>query len=703
MNSPLHSNESPRDVWALLKSDLLPSGERWHQAIKISVAGMLIVAVQMTLRYEILYPAMTTLLIVTEARGFSTFTRFVLNFVGATFGCAAAVALTALFIQQPMLLLPVMWGYIIAVMYFMGSSRYRSSLFMAGYPFIVITFMSFFDKESAEHIAIMVYKSVITGLACAALVMVFLWPLTPLQAIRKRLRRGLLRSQKLLRQIIDDLSGGARMDVRTIIPTYDRMSTPELLRLLDQAQTDFSFDDCVREHLESVILFESRWSARMAITAASISEHRNQPPQNALNTLQACVQGIDRLIEQLESPDPKARLQPPSVAPADCPEWLLPLLEIADEEPRILSAIGACAAINEQPDVVTKTLRNLKASLPTLFRQPFWPLNIVALKHATKCSSAIMICALFCITLNWDKGIGCVETVMLVAQATFGGTLLIGGLRLVGLVTGFLLSIAAVIFVIPTISTLPGIMGLFGVLLLVAGYGMHGSPRVSTPALQTMIVFDFALLQWTRPDISLYPTMNFSLAVGMGVFVTFMVYRFLWPVRAGDQLAPCLASMLAVVAKVIDSATRQPVSKRTMDEAQLRVTNLNAEFMDYHNNLPLESHVPLEVFETQVQAVTIIGEFCDNTLRTLQSRVAGISMAPEAIAASEVHAKNIDQCICMLRGEPQQQWLPLPHAGRSPWGEWLQSNSENQLREVQRVIRDFKDVPQGVPTLLGLA
>ncbi|MFM7807686.1 MAG: hypothetical protein ACKPEA_07105, partial [Planctomycetota bacterium] len=103
-------------LWAKLWQDLQPFPGRATEAIRIAAAGMLIVAVQMTLRYELMYPAMTTLLVVNEIRGFSTLTRFVINFLAVTFSCGAAVALMALFMQQPMFLLPIMAGYITVVM-----------------------------------------------------------------------------------------------------------------------------------------------------------------------------------------------------------------------------------------------------------------------------------------------------------------------------------------------------------------------------------------------------------------------------------------------------------------------------------------------------------------------------------------------------------------------------------------------------------
>lgn len=539
------------NLWARIKADLRPGPERWRHAIRVAAAGMLIIGVQMTLRFELLYPAMTALLILSESRGHGTPTRFLLSFVGATIGCASAVALMALFIQQPFFLLPIMWGYIIVVMYFMGASRYRGAFFAAGYPFIVAVYMSFFDKEHAEHITITVYKSVITGLACSSLVMMFLWPERPEVALRERLERGFLRSRATIAALIEAIGGRRPFDTADFVPESYRMRAPAMIELLDQAQTDLDFGDDERRELSRLIALDTRVAAAVAVTVDRLAPRGASASGNHENTL--------RTLEA----------------------------ELAAAEASLKS--GVFATLERRPDFGTLLLRNLRGCLPRLFRKPLWPPEPAQLKHSVKCSSAIMICALFCITMNWSTGIGCVETVMLVVQATLGGTLLIGGLRLVGVVFGYILSVLVVIWIIPIITTIPGLLAVFGVLLVLVGYAMHGSPRVCVPAMQTMIVFDFALLQLTRPDDSLLPAMDFSLAVGMGVVVTFIIYRLLWPVHAARSVQPTIDAMVASAEVVARAASERRLTPRELDAAHLRFADQYAACMTANANAQLEA------------------------------------------------------------------------------------------------------------------
>ncbi|NDG62930.1 MAG: hypothetical protein EBY29_05605 [Planctomycetes bacterium] len=286
----MHSKTSeiphcPPSFWSLISSDLRPDKERWQFAARIAIGGLLIIAIQMTLRFEILYPGMSILLIVSELRGAGSVTRFVLNLCAATFGCAAAVALGALFIQQPWFLLFILWLYIVAIMYFMGSSRYRGTVFIMGYPFIVINFMMFFDKGNAEHIAIVVYKSVLVGICVVAFVTIFLWPSHPSFTLRERIAKSLVRSQLLLRSLIEHMRSKEQIDVAKLFPDYYRGDIIENMQLLDQAETDSGFDDREHPDLLSFLAFERRVSAGLYLAAQRLASNKFEPTPEAIELL----------------------------------------------------------------------------------------------------------------------------------------------------------------------------------------------------------------------------------------------------------------------------------------------------------------------------------------------------------------------------------------------------------------------------------
>ena len=709
----------PPSLWAKLWQDLQPYPGRATEAFRIAVAGMLIVAVQMTLRYELMYPAMTTLLVVNEIRGYSTLTRFIINFVAVTVSCGAAVALMALFMQQPMFLLPIMAGYITVVMYFMGASRYRSAMFNLGYPFVVVVYMAFFDKTHAEHIAIVVYKSVITGLACGTLVLMLLWPESASGVLREQLVHGLKGSAGLLRRLADAARGVAAFDVEGFVPDRFRAKTPKLMLLADQVQVDCGLGERGRHELFTLVSLNARAAACAGVVVEQLAVGRAIGPREAAS-LDRLADAIDRVVERLEQAGEEEiaseEFHPASVGtvpplPAEAEpvrQERSDILELIDgvttDAERTLPAVEVFDRARRLPDVLTLTLRNLKDLADRCVLQPVRKPNPAMVKHAFKCSATIMICAIFCIAINWTMGIGCVETVMLVVQGTFGGTLLIGGLRMAGVVLGYALAIMLVIFLIPTVTTLPGFWLIFGGTLFLTSWGVAGPPRLGVPCLQAMIVVDFSLLQVTRPDISLLPAMNFALAVGMGVLVTIAVYWLLWPVKAGQVVRPTLSFMLQRVAAATHRAASGSLSGQAVNVMQSTVEEELAKCVAAHTHAQFERHESTHRHELELRAIVTVEQACHRVLSALAAHAVqeppspGVARALEAASARFGRAAAGTAGAAWVGGEGRfdaSETVP-------PWLGEIRAACA-LLDRLPGILAELEGHPEGEASRLGLA
>ncbi len=694
-----------------------PHPGRAKEAARIAVAGMLIVAVQMTLRYELLYPAMTTLLVVNEIRGYSTLTRFIINFIAVTVSCGAAVALMALFMQQPMFLLPIMAGYITVVMYFMGASRYRSAMFNLGYPFVVVVYMSFFDKAHAEHIAIIVYKSVITGLACGTLVLMLLWPESASVALREQLAHGLKGSAGVLRRLAAAARGESAFEPATFVPDRYRAKTPKLMLLADQVQVDCGLGERGRHELFTLVSLNARTAACVGVVVEQMAVGRTVGPEEA-EAIEGLAEAIDRVVERLEavggeedrgevrSPDRVVETsrdaERPGASAAARPgmDGILELVQgVGEDARRALPAIEVFERARQLPDILTLTLRNLRDMADRVVLQPIRQPNPAMVKHAFKCSITIMICALFCIAINWTMGIGCVETVMLVVQGTFGGTLLIGGLRMAGVVLGYAIAIMLIIFLIPTVTTLPGFWMVFGGTLFLTSWGVAGPPRVGVPCLQAMIVTDFALLQTTRPDISLLPAMNFALAVAMGVLVTVAVYWLLWPVKAGKVVRPTLAFMLQRVSAALHRAAHGALSGQAANVMQATIEEELAKCVAAHTNAQFERHESTQRHELELRAVMVVEHACHRVLMDLAAEAGKDPPQPEEAASLEAAAARFARAAARVEGvawdgEPS----PMGASGRFA-GVTRAAGSLDRLRGI---LAELEGHPEGEPIRLGV-
>ena len=718
--------------WAKLRQDFRPFPGRATEAFRIAVAGMLIVAVQMSLRYELMYPAMTTLLVVNEIRGFSTLTRFIINFLAVTVSCGAAVALMALFMQQPMFLLPIMAAYITVVMYFMGASRYRSAMFNLGYPFVVVVYMAFFDKEHAEHIAIVVYKSVITGLACGTLVLMLLWPESPVTLLREQLAHGMKDTAELLRRLAEAARGRAAFDVAGFVPDRFRAKTPKLLLLADQVQVDCGLGQRGRHELFALVSLNARAAACAGVVVERLAEGRAIGDGEA-TTLERLAVALEEVVERLEqvgaeqvsaSETEESRAQTGATGEAAdaggegatgaehaggsaqaMTQGIVAMLEgTRREAERAMRAVGVFVRARVVPDVLTLTLRNLRDMADRVVLQPVREPNPAMVKHAFKCSATIMACALFCIAINWSMGIGCVETVMLVVQGTFGGTLLIGGLRMAGVVLGYTLAILLILFFIPTVTTLPGFWLVFGGTLFVTSWGVAGPLRISVPCLQAMIVVDFALLQVTRPDISLLPAMNFALAVSMGVLVTVAVYWLLWPVKAGKVVRPTLSFMLERVAAGLRRAAAGSLSAQAANVMQSTVEEELAKCVAAHTHVQFERHGSTHRHELELRAIVMVEQACHRVLVALAAHAAARVPVDLVRTGLEAAAERFERASGEMAGRPSAHGVGAAVvAGDVP--DWMHEirSAAATLDGLPHVLAQLDAAPEGEPVPLGIA
>lgn len=694
-------------LWDAIREDLAPEPGRLHAALRLGLAAMLTIGLQMTLRYELLYPGMTTLLILTEARGLGTLTRIVLALLGATFGCGCAVALAALFIQQPWFLIPIMFVYIVAVMYWMGSSRYRGAIFVAGYSFIVTIYMSFFAKEQAEHIATIVYRSIITGIGCGGLVMTVLWPTPPWRALRAQLIESLEQSLDTLRSIREACASGGAFPSESI---HDRSRTTALMQLTQHTETDLDLEPDETSALVTLVAFESRAAAVSALVSEAAHTDRRADIVADAQLLQACEEQLAVVLHTLRDPPSTREFGgdegDASLETAASPSPLEALGALAATAPWARRAATVFGSLPTHRNFLIELFRELEHCIPRLFRMPLWPMNPMQLKHATKCAASIMFCALFCISINWASGIGCVETVMLVVQATFGGTLLIGGLRCIGVIAGYTLSVLLILFLIPTIETIPGFLILFGTVVTGAGWALHGSPRVAVPALQTVIVLDFALLQYTQPSISLVPAMDFSLAVAMGVFVTFIFYRLLWPVRAAHEMRIAVADMLRKTADLVRGASDSTPRQAQLDELRLAVADGMRTAMSFHSNAQLEAQVQPTRGTTEMSLITDSAAICNGIAGALeQGNTIRGGLRSEALLLN-ASASALDDAAAIIAGQPSPPERGVLQANAAgPASAWTHRLTEetNRVASLSALARHLDELPADAPLRLGLS
>jgi uncharacterized membrane protein YccC len=477
--------------------------------------------------------------------------------------------------------------------------------------------------------------------------------------------------------------------------------------LADQVQVDCGLGERGRHELFTLVSLNARAAACVGVVVEQMAVGRTIGPEEA-QAIEGLAEAIERVVEALETAG-KAGTRG-SVAPTPAPVAddavgreigdIRDLLKNACEDARrALPAIEVFERARQLPDILTLTLRNLRDMADRVVLQPIRQPNPAMVKHAFKCSITIMICAVFCIAINWTMGIGCVETVMLVVQGTFGGTLLIGGLRMAGVVLGYAIAIMLIIFLIPTVTTLPGFWMVFGGTLFLTSWGVAGPPRVGVPCLQAMIVTDFALLQTTRPDISLLPAMNFALAVAMGVLVTVAVYWLLWPVKAGKVVRPTLAFMLQRVGAALHRAAHGALSGQAANVMQATIEEELAKCVAAHTNAQFERHESTQRHELELRAVMVVEQACHRVLTDLAAEAGKNPPQPEEAASLEAAAARFARAAAVVEGLAWQGEISPRAAGGRFAGVMRAAGSLDRLRGI---LAELDGHAEGEPIRFGV-
>ena len=617
---------TPSGLWAIIERESRPSPDRWRTAARTAIAGLAIIALESTLWMELIYPAMTVMLVLTHLKAARTLTHTVLNLVGAIVGVGLAIVIGSLFIQQPWFYLACVFATVTGLMYFWATSRYPGCIFVCTYLFLVACFTMIFDRAHAEQTAFTVFRSGGIGVIVTGLVTLLLWPKPAATLLREQLANSIARPLRALEAI--QASARASTAVATPDPgnVLDPLRITESIEIMERAETDAQFrrdDRPVLMNLIGAIRTLASAVARTsdALAGQSVDRDRALPTVDAaaevLRALHGALSGggsleaFETACARAGALDAEATL--PSVRP-------LAHALLTAENARM--ALDGLARLEAPPDPASVLVGNLRECLGGIFRERLAPLNDAAFAHGAKCAMSIIVCLLFCIAMGWTHGIGCVETIILVVQATLGGTIVIGALRLVGIATAALIATGVIAFLIPTIATLPALLLVFAPLLFAVGYAMGGSERAATPAVQTMIAVDFMLLQVPRPSIDLYPVMNFSLAIGMAVLVTFIVYHFVWRVRAIDRIPVVTRAMRDEVDRARSLATMGRLSVDALWRATARVDAQYPQLLRLHEDARIDAPRAANEEEARLSSINAAHDEATAALQELMQRAA---------------------------------------------------------------------------------
>ncbi len=193
-------------------------------------------------------------------------------------------------------------------------------------------------------------------------------------------------------------------------------------------------------------------------------------------------------------------------------------------------------------------------------------LNTTALQFALKVVLATYLGYLFYTAVQWPGIHTCMLTCIILALPGLGAINQKGVMRLIGAALGSMAALLATVFVIPHLDSITGLLLLSLAVIAFGAWIAAGSPLTDYVGFQLVFCFALALLGKFGPTTDLTEIRDRAVGIVLGVIISLVVYRQIWPEREAGQVPSAVAELLRALSRV--AAACGSASKDEYEQAQ---------------------------------------------------------------------------------------------------------------------------------------
>ncbi|RDK02438.1 FUSC family protein [Paraburkholderia lacunae] len=605
-----------RDAGAFLKRELAPFPGRVNVMLRAMLTSAIVIVASMALEVPELALSLLVVFYVTQSNVVLTRLVGVMFIGGSTLAIGLSILLLKFTFDYPLLRI------VTASLLFFGSV-YLLRVLKIGVVFfivaiVVIYVQSFVDRTDQADLLIRavlwVWVAVNYPIALTLLVNTLLLPAEPQLQLKAEIHRQLASLEARLTQLFDGSTNAAPITLAAV--QQGALTLQKLLRFTTMRDAHY------REH-QALQLAGIATVSRLYRGASQLPDTWPEASTARLAMVRELRANVRALDESVMSGEPYRYVgiaTPEGRAVADA-------MPAAAELQRALHAyadlVASGAAASGKPP----------ASEP-MVAPDAWT-NPAYMRFSLKTLLAVLVCYVFYNAVDWQGIHTIMLTCLIVALPSLGASTQRALLRLTGAAVGSALALFMVVFVVPHLDD---IVGLLLMALPVVAFGAWiaaGSERIGYAGLQLVFTFSLALLDQFSPTTNLTEIRDRMVGILLGVGVATFVQMSFWREGEGDVLRQKLATMLRTIA------------------AQLRTPQAGA---DQRDELPYA--------QRQLQAWAALAE-CEATL----SRVAlepdwqEVEQAQLTLRAQTVLAQGRE---IMLAGDALRNTLAAQAGSSSP-------------------------------------
>jgi multidrug resistance protein MdtO len=203
-------------------------------------------------------------------------------------------------------------------------------------------------------------------------------------------------------------------------------------------------------------------------------------------------------------------------------------------------------------------------------------------QFALKTTAAAVFCYVLYSLLDWPGIHTCFITCYIVAQSTAAESVEKLALRIIGCLIGAAAGIAAIVFLVPALTSIGGLMIAVLIGAWAAAYVAAGTPRISYAGFQIAFAFFLCVIQGSGPSFDLTVARDRIIGILIGNLVAYFTLVYVWPVTVSRRVDPALATVFRQMAKVVSA--KEPRDRRLLaSQAQgtLREIETDIELAQY--------------------------------------------------------------------------------------------------------------------------
>jgi multidrug resistance protein MdtO len=213
--------------------------------------------------------------------------------------------------------------------------------------------------------------------------------------------------------------------------------------------------------------------------------------------------------------------------------------------------------------------------LPDAFSNP------VHVHHALKTTGAAMFCYILYSLLDWPTIHTALITCYIVALGTAAETVEKLSLRILGCILGAGAGIAAIVFLIPDLTSIGALMVTVFLAALASAWVAVGDARIAYAGFQMAFAFFLCVIQGAGPSFDMVTARDRIIGILLGNLVVYLTFTTIWPVSVVNRIGPEIAALLRKFGAMLTVGSRAAVLVASEAQVALGALERDLELATY--------------------------------------------------------------------------------------------------------------------------